>query len=121
MSDNIGVNSRRRQIYLLWRDITEIYLGPARDWPKSIRNLFWTRNLKQFQRFLIFTFVYINPLPREVFFQWVELMHLCRDRNAYEQRQNLFRAFDGRISTGHQVTVVQDGDNAVSKCNETFT
>ena len=67
INNNRLQNTRRRTIFLLWQDITEIYLGPARNWPVQIRTLFWSRNVTYFDKYRLCIFVNINPLPIEVF------------------------------------------------------
>jgi len=58
--------------YLLWTDIQDI-VGPASFWPRRIRCNFWIRSLSHWQRVLTATFVWINGLNPEVFYDWCEL------------------------------------------------
>ena len=57
--------NRDKKIAELWLDIVDI-VGPAHRWPKSVREMFWTRGLTHKQRPLIAAFVYINGLNPEV-------------------------------------------------------
>ena len=42
-------------------------IGDAGKWPKLIRRLFWTENLKHFQRCIVAAFVYVNGLDPDIF------------------------------------------------------
>ena len=68
-------------------------VGPVNKWPKHIRRLFWTKHVRNWDRLLLVTFVYVNGLNPEIFFDWVELMNLCRDRSARRHMEYLFHAF----------------------------
>ena len=83
-------HNRNRKIYSLWRDIQEI-VGPARDWPFLIRRLFWTKNMRHFQRILIATFVYVNGLNPVIFMEWADQLNLARDRSARNHFEALFK------------------------------
>ena len=87
--------TRAAKIRDLWAEIQDI-IGPANFWPHLIRRLFWTRNINHFQRILVCTFVFINALNPEVFIEWAQLMHLCRDRAA----DNHIRAFFRLLANG---------------------
>lgn len=86
--------SRKKKIYELWMDIQDV-IGPAKNWkPKAIRTLFWSKNIKNYQRFRLAAFVYLNPLPHYMFFEWVDLMGLCRDTAARAHLKYLLKSFD---------------------------
>ena len=85
--------TRNALIYQQWTLIQDI-VGPTRLWPYSIRRLFWTENLKHFQRIIICAFVYVNGLNQEIFLEWVELMNLGRDRSVRNRYTALFRLFE---------------------------
>ena len=73
--------------------------------------------MKHFDRILLATFVLVNGLNPEVFLEWAELLHLCRDarrhfealfrllpdRNytlyAYNVTMNRYEYLDGRVRT----------------------
>ena len=82
--------------YTLWIDIQDI-IGPANDWPKFIRTLFWTKHITHFQRILLVAFVYVNGLHIDLMLQWSDLLGLFRDRAAY----NHFIALHKLIERGN--------------------
>lgn len=85
--------NRNRRIYELWTNIQDI-IGPANVWPFLIRRLFWTRNVKHFNRILLAAFVYVNGLNPDIFLEWVQINQLARDRAAYNHFCALFRLFE---------------------------
>ena len=89
----VFVMNRNRHIYNLWCTIQDI-IGPATEWPHAIRRLFWTQNLQHFSRILLCAFVYVNGLNPDILYEWVELMHLARDRAAFNHIRALFRLFE---------------------------
>ena len=99
---------RDRQIYRLWMTIQDI-VGEASLWPVLIRRLFWTPNLIHWHRILICTFVYVNGLNPEIFFEWVNLLQLGRDSAAYRHFRALFRLFEnGRNYTLYAYNVTNN-------------
>lgn len=84
---------RNREIYNLWQTIQDI-IGDKSKWPRKIRALFWTRNLKHFDRCIVAVFVYVNGLNPDIFLEWAEKQFLCRDKAAFTHFQNLFKAFE---------------------------
>ena len=118
------LNTRKREIYLLWTDITDIYLGPARNWPTYYRSLFWTKNIKYFQRYRLAIFVFINSLPTDIFFKWCKLMGLLRDQSAKTHMRSLLLICFPRGdygSTGYSYSIVSgklqylNGQNVIDK------
>ena len=86
-------DTRRRRnlaIYEKWTELQDL-LGDAKLWPKKIRRLFWTKNVKHFDRIILSSFVFVNGLNPVIFLEWVELMGLCRDRAARNHFDALFR------------------------------
>ena len=73
IGDNIDLNSQM--------SIQNI-VGPARDWPFLIRRLFWTKNMRHFQRILIATFVYVNGLNPVIFMEWADQLNLARGKES---------------------------------------
>lgn len=69
--------------YTLWTDIQEI-VGPAKRWPHKIRKLFWTKNIRHFDRIILSAFVYVNGLNPDVFLEWVAMIGLARDQEAFK-------------------------------------
>lgn len=80
-------------IYSKFLLIQEI-IGDKHLWPAAIRRLFFTRNLSNIQRLKICCFVFVNALNPEIFFEWVDLMGLCRDVAARRHMEFLFRTFE---------------------------
>ena len=87
--DRQAALNRNGQIYELWRDI-----GPASQWPFLIRRLFWTKNLRHFQRILVCTFCFVNGLNPIVFEEWAVLFGLCSNSSSIQHIKNLFRLFE---------------------------
>jgi len=83
--------------YVLWSDIQDI-VGPASAWPRRIRRYFWTRHLSHFERVLTATFVWVNGLNPEVWYDWCELKgFFSRGSAHYRHYQQLFQYFrEGR-------------------------
>ena len=101
-------SNRNREIYQLWMTIQDI-IGPANLWPRKIRRYYWTPNLIHFERILICTFVYVNGLNPEIFFEWVALLNLGRDRAANRHFNALFRLFEaGRNYTLYAYNVTRN-------------
>ena len=80
--------------YVLWSDIQDV-VGPASFWPRRIRRNFWTRHLSHWQRILTATFVWVNGLNPEVFYDWCEMKSFFQRGSAvhrhYEQLFAYFR------------------------------
>ena len=88
-----SVRSRNATIYLAWRDVQD-YIGfPANTWPKKIRQLFWTPNLKYFQRFLVTVFSYMNGLQLHQLLNWLHLMGCLRDQAAENHVASLWKSY----------------------------
>lgn len=93
--------SRGRQIYESWAEIQDI-IGKASLWPVRIRRLFWTKNIKNFERFIVCVFVYVNGLNPELFKEWALLMGLLRDNEAHRHVDYLFTKFEeGKYAKEH--------------------
>jgi hypothetical protein len=85
------------ETFILWTDIQDI-VGPGKLWPKKVRKLFWTKNIKHFERLIVSAFVWVNGLNPVVFMEWAEMIGMCRDRAARNHFDALFKLFDnGRI------------------------
>ena len=65
-------SERKKEMARLWEEIVGI-VGPAKQWPKIIRTLFWTGDLNHSQRKKISIFCYVNRLPTRLFFRWATL------------------------------------------------
>ena len=81
----------------LWADIQDI-VGKASLWPYKIRRLFWTKNIKHWDRILICCFVFVNGLNPVVFLEWCDLKGLCRDYSARNEIVSLLSAFENNPS-----------------------
>ena len=81
------------QQYILWTDLQDI-IGKANLWPLKIRKLFWTRNVKHFDRLLIAAFAYVNGLNPVVFMEWADLIQMCRDQAARNHFIAIFKLFE---------------------------
>ena len=57
--------------YILFDDICDI-IGPSDEWPEGILKLFWSRNVKHWDCFMLCVFVAVNGLNSEVFLEWVD-------------------------------------------------
>ena len=89
---NVDIMSNR-EIYNNWILIQDL-IGDSKLWPTSIRKLFWTKNIKYFNRFRICCFAYVNGLHPEILFHWALLLGLCRDSSAMQHLRSLFRTFE---------------------------
>ena len=85
----------------LWLTFADI-IGPTHRWPVTVRRLFWTPILNYLQRLLVAAFVYVNGCNPEMFMEWVDPMHLCRDTSAIRHIDSLFTAFDNVSWSGRQ-------------------
>ena len=92
--DRESVRSRNTEIYRLWTSIQDI-IGPAPQWPHLIRRLFWTKNLKHWDRILVCTFCFINGLNPLVLEEWAVLIGMCSNRSAINHMRALLRLFEG--------------------------
>ena len=93
--------ARNKEIYTQWMDIQDV-IGKASKWPHHIRKLFWTHNIRNFDRLLVATFVRVNGLNPEQFMEWAMLMHLCRDNSAVRHFRFLFNAFENSNNPRYQ-------------------
>lgn len=82
----------RKEIAERWFTIQDI-IGPAKDWPKNIRKLFWTKHVNHWNRLRLSAFVYVNGLNPLIFLEWAHLLNLCRDKAAQEHLIYLFRTY----------------------------
>ncbi len=94
MKEMADVN--RDKYYTAWLEIQDL-IGPASHWPKKIRKLFWTKNVKHFDRLLISAFAYNNGLCVEALLDWVNLYGLCRDASGVKEIKSLYEAYEKGI------------------------
>ena len=58
--------------YIIFDDICDI-IGPSEQWPKKIFELFWSRNVVHWDRFMLCTFIVVNGLNPEIFLKWIDV------------------------------------------------
>lgn len=78
--------------YELWTDI-QCIIGNATHWPKSVRLLFWKKNLTHWERLRITSFVYVNGLNPEVFLEWARFKGLCLHTDGYTHMAYLLNRY----------------------------
>lgn len=89
------MSTHGRQVYEAWLVLQDL-MGSAKKWPKVIRRIFWTKNLKHWNRILLCTFCYVNGLNPVLLIEWVELMGLCRDGSGIRHITALFKLYEKR-------------------------
>ena len=57
---------------LLLQDI----IGDAKYWPQNVMKLFWTKNMKHFDRVILSAFVFVNGLNPDVFMDWLDVIEV---------------------------------------------
>ena len=85
-----------KKICQLWLDIQDI-IGPVHNWPPKIRNLFFTANLRHYQRLKVCAFVYVNGLNPVMLFEWNEHFGLVTKPDALWECRNWFKEFDTNV------------------------
>ena len=83
--------------YILFDDICNV-IGPSNEWLEKILKLFWSRNVKHWDRFLLTTFIVVYRLNPEVFLDWINVIHLARDNAALEELKYLIHTFTTNTS-----------------------
>ena len=78
--------------YILFDDICDV-MGPSDEWPLGILKIFWRPNTSHWERFILCTFVAVNGLNPEMFYEWVDLMSLARDSDAKNEFRCLLHSF----------------------------
>ena len=87
--------------YILWDNICDI-VGDSENWPTKIKKLFWSKNVRHFER-LMCAFCYINGLNPVVFLDWVDIVGLCRDESARREIVNWFHEFETNKKKCHKI------------------
>ena len=77
----------------LWLEILDI-IGPVRNWPPKMRNLFFTRDLTHYQHLKVCAFVYVNGLNPEMFYKWNAHFKLIAKADALRECKNWFWEFE---------------------------
>ena len=52
-------------------------IGPVRNWPPKIRNLFFRRNITHCQQFQLYTLIFVNGVNPDMLLDRVDRMELC--------------------------------------------
>ena len=68
-------------VYILFDDICDI-IGSSEEWPKRISELFWSRNITHWDRFILCTFVVVNGLNPQLFLEWINVIGMARDKHS---------------------------------------
>ena len=79
--------------YILWDDICDI-IGDSENWPTKIKKLFWSKNVKHFEKLMLCAFCYVNGLSLEVFLEWVDAVGLRRDESSRREMISWFNEFE---------------------------
>ena len=78
--------------YILFDNICDV-VGPSDEWPLGILKIFWRPNSSHWERFILCTFVAVNGLNPEMFYEWVDLMSLARDSHSRSEFRSLLHSF----------------------------
>ena len=78
--------------YILFDDICNI-IGPSDEWPEGILKLFWSRNVKHWDCFMLCTFVAVNGLNPKVFLEWVDVIQMARCSHSLHEIKSLLKQF----------------------------
>lgn len=76
----------------LWGEIVD-NIGPLREWPPKIRNLFFQENIRHSDRFKVAIFAFVNGLDPALLLEWADCMSLCRDQSARRELVQLLTTF----------------------------
>ena len=74
--------------YIFFSDICDI-IGPSDQWPERILDLFWSKNVKHLNHFILCTFVIVNGLNPQIFLEWVDVIGMARDYDVFEEFKTL--------------------------------
>ena len=77
----------------LWLDIQEI-IGPVKNWPPRIRNLFFKEKASDYERLKLCAFCYINGLNPELFFEWAHYLKILKDDTAKRECTTWLHEFE---------------------------
>ena len=70
-----------KEIFDMWEHILDI-IGPVRNWPPEIRNLFFKTNLSHIEVVKICTFANVNGLDPDLLVEWCDNMKLHKNYKA---------------------------------------
>lgn len=78
----------------MWTHIQDV-IGSANLWPKPIRRFFWAKRLNQWERVRVASFLWINGLNPETFYDWCDVRkRMTRGSREHRHFQELFRLID---------------------------
>ena len=77
----------------LWYDMVDI-IGPVRNWPPKIRNLFFRKNITHSQQFQLCTFIFVNGVNPDMLLDWVDRMELCSSKKSHREFVSLLTTFE---------------------------
>ena len=80
-------------IVTLWYDIINI-IGPLRNWPPLIRNLFFKKNLTHTEILKLSTFTYVNGLNPDMLVEWCDKMDLHSNKKPWHDMIHLLVVFE---------------------------
>ena len=80
-------------IVTLWYDILDI-IGPVRNWPPSIRNLFFKNNLTHTEILKLATFGFVNGLNPDMLVDWCDKMNLHSNKKSRHDMIHLLVVFE---------------------------
>ena len=80
-------------IVTLWYDILDI-IGPVRNWPPSIRNLFFKNNLTHTEILKLGTFAFVNGLNPDMLVDWCDKMNLHSNKKSRHDMIRLLLVFE---------------------------
>ena len=81
------------EIVTMWYDILDI-IGPTRNWPPDIRNLFFKTKLTHIERLKLYTFVNVNGLNPDILVDWCDKMNLQKDFKSQHDMIQLLATFE---------------------------
>ena len=78
--------------YILFDDICGL-IGPSEHWPKKILELFWSRNVGHWDRFMLCTFIVVNGLNPEIFLEWIDVIGMATDKHSVREFKSVLDTF----------------------------
>ena len=111
--------------YILFDDICDI-IGPSEQWPKKILELFWSRNVGHWDRFMLCTFVVVNGLNPEFFLEWIDVISMATDKHSIREFKSLLDTFIKKTKTNGKdlmvtISLTTDMSSLMAKLNAILT
>ena len=82
-----------KEIFHMWEHILDI-IGPVKNWPPEIRNLFFKTNLSHIEVVKICTFANVNGLDPDLLVEWCDNMKLHKNYKAQHDMIRLLASFE---------------------------